>query len=116
MAFKDFDFQSALCFCCSTNHVDPDGEQMLCDRQILGKCIVEWFGSIANFEEQVRRYTEERGLDVRMGPTSNIVQEKGHWSTQVDRMLMIFGHIWWTNDVGVHWILSIRNVQMASRF
>eukprot|EP00438_Fugacium_kawagutii_P030242 Skav219535 [mRNA] locus=scaffold30:795072:796496:- [translate_table: standard] len=41
--------------CCTVGHRDPiTGTELICDRDILVKCIFEWFGSIENFDKEVQ--------------------------------------------------------------
>eukprot|EP00438_Fugacium_kawagutii_P014819 Skav234793 [mRNA] locus=scaffold69:145638:146855:+ [translate_table: standard] len=41
--------------CCTLGHREPvSGRVLPCDRSILMKCIVEWFGSIDNFDKEVQ--------------------------------------------------------------
>eukprot|EP00438_Fugacium_kawagutii_P029235 Skav229570 [mRNA] locus=scaffold568:670992:672521:+ [translate_table: standard] len=41
--------------CCTLGHKDPDsGAVLICDRDVLMKCIVEWFGSTENFDKEVQ--------------------------------------------------------------
>mmetsp|Transcript_70245 Transcript_70245/g.164501 ORF Transcript_70245/g.164501 Transcript_70245/m.164501 type:complete len:524 (+) Transcript_70245:65-1636(+) len=47
---RDFRMDSATCYCCSSGHEN----RMLCDRQIIERCIVEWFGSLENFEQTIQ--------------------------------------------------------------
>ncbi|CAE7767984.1 unnamed protein product [Symbiodinium sp. CCMP2592] len=49
-----FAFADTRCHCCSVNHLRRDGTKMLCDREILQKCIRSWFGSIDNFDKSVQ--------------------------------------------------------------
>lgn len=49
-----FTAKESLCWCCSAGHKDADGESIVCDRQIVFRCIVTWFGSLENFETRVR--------------------------------------------------------------
>ncbi|CAE7508979.1 ANK1, partial [Symbiodinium necroappetens] len=49
-----FTAKESLCWCCSADHKDADGESIVCDRQIVFRCIVTWFGSLENFETRVR--------------------------------------------------------------
>lgn len=51
---QGFSFMEASCWCCSINHQGPRGETVPCDRDIIGKCIQHWFGSIEKFEELVQ--------------------------------------------------------------
>lgn len=57
---KEFELERASCECCTLNHVSPEGELMACDRKILGTCIEQWFGSVAEFEGRVRAEMETR--------------------------------------------------------
>eukprot|EP00438_Fugacium_kawagutii_P006810 Skav218538 [mRNA] locus=scaffold2478:569595:571127:- [translate_table: standard] len=57
---KHFELQRASCWCCTSNHISPDGQPMPCDRKILSTCIQQWFGSVAEFERQVRAEMETR--------------------------------------------------------
>ena len=57
--FRTFRWHGVTCHCCSVNHLLPDGRPIPCDREILGTCIVEWFGSVEAFDESVR--TQVRG-------------------------------------------------------
>ena len=51
----NFSAESAKCFCCDVNHVDPyTGGRLICDRDIMLKCIGIWFGSPSRFDELVR--------------------------------------------------------------
>ena len=47
-------FDTALCQCCTSNHVAPSGARRMCDRKILGECVSMWFGSLASFEGTLR--------------------------------------------------------------
>lgn len=40
--------------CCRTNHLNEDGELIMCDRGIILQCIRLWFGSEEVFESCVR--------------------------------------------------------------
>lgn len=51
---KSFDMQKAQCYCCSVNHVSSSGPDLVCDREIIGQCISNWFDSMLNFNECVR--------------------------------------------------------------
>ncbi|CAE7422899.1 unnamed protein product [Symbiodinium sp. CCMP2592] len=43
-------FDSALCACCTRGHADG----LPCDRPILKRCMLTWFGSLESFESTVR--------------------------------------------------------------
>jgi len=50
-----FRVTDAMCWCCSVNHVDDEtGEPLVCDREIMLKCIGIWFGSNTDFESLVQ--------------------------------------------------------------
>ncbi|CAE7235112.1 unnamed protein product [Symbiodinium sp. CCMP2592] len=50
-----FRLTDAMCWCCTVNHVDDEtGEPLVCDREIMLKCIGIWFGSNADFESLVQ--------------------------------------------------------------
>ena len=49
-----FRIAQAQCYCCSLNHVDADGDEIACDREVMVRCISEWFGSVGNFEKSVQ--------------------------------------------------------------
>eukprot|EP00439_Symbiodinium_sp_Y106_P075139 s910_g14.t2 len=57
------------CYCCSVQHRDPvSGKDMeICDRRILRRCVVEWFGSVESFEHRVQHEV----LDVLTDQLSN---------------------------------------------
>ncbi|CAE7035316.1 unnamed protein product [Symbiodinium sp. CCMP2592] len=45
-----FSFEKAQCDCCERGR----HEGGLCDKDIIGKCVIAWFGSIESFENRVR--------------------------------------------------------------
>ena len=47
-------FDTALCDCCTNNHVTPSGAPSTCDRKILKVCLGIWFGSSESFERTLR--------------------------------------------------------------
>lgn len=51
---QNFSFADAKCFCCSVDHKGPEGESMLCDREVMRKCVQHWFGSVEDFEKSVQ--------------------------------------------------------------
>ena len=51
---QQFRLDDALSYCCTVGHVGPSGEQMLCDRLLVRRCIDNWFGSVDQFERTVR--------------------------------------------------------------
>ena len=61
--------ESAQCYCCSVQHRDPvSGKDMeICDRRVLRRCVVEWFGSVEAFEHRVQHEV----LDVLTDQLSN---------------------------------------------
>ncbi|CAE7443316.1 unnamed protein product [Symbiodinium natans] len=48
---KGFRLEDAKCHCCTKGHASPEE---LCDRKVMERCIVIWFGSVETFEERVR--------------------------------------------------------------
>ncbi|CAE7526110.1 unnamed protein product [Symbiodinium sp. CCMP2592] len=52
--FGSFTWQNVTCRCCSINHRDPKGNVIICDREILEECIVQWYGSVNQLELSVR--------------------------------------------------------------
>ena len=48
------------CSCCDMAHVDEQGRSMLCDREVVKKCMAIWFGSQESFEVYVRSEVLER--------------------------------------------------------
>ena len=50
-----FTVKESRCWCCNelTDHTD-EGEEVICDRQVVLRCIVTWFGTVESFEERVR--------------------------------------------------------------
>ncbi|CAE7439836.1 unnamed protein product, partial [Symbiodinium pilosum] len=51
---RNFKIEGSLCGCCEINHVSRTGEQIACDREVICRCIVAWFGSLERFEDHVR--------------------------------------------------------------
>ena len=52
---SNFKVADAVCGCCAAGHVhQKTGEPILCDREIILRCIVAWFGSLSSFEDTVR--------------------------------------------------------------
>jgi len=48
---REFRIVDAKCVCCDAGHVDARlGSAVICDREIVGECITEWFGSVDGFE------------------------------------------------------------------
>ncbi|CAE7340738.1 unnamed protein product [Symbiodinium necroappetens] len=62
---RDFRMDSATCYCCSSGHEN----RMLCDRQIIERCIVEWFGSLESFEQTIQT-TVSSALTQQLGKYS----------------------------------------------
>ena len=48
------------CSCCDMAHQDGEGSPMLCDREVVKKCMDIWFGSQESFELYVRSEVLER--------------------------------------------------------
>ncbi|CAE7364265.1 unnamed protein product [Symbiodinium sp. CCMP2592] len=51
---SSFTFEQATCDCCERGR----HERGLCDRDIIGRCVIAWFGSIGAFESRVRMEME----------------------------------------------------------
>jgi len=50
----EFRFDKAFSYCCSVGHRNPvTGDSLICDRQIVRRCVCEWFGSVEAFEARV---------------------------------------------------------------
>ena len=50
-----FRVATAESFCCSVEHRNPHSKDpMLCDREVMQRCINIWFGGIETFEQQVQ--------------------------------------------------------------
>ena len=50
-----FRVATAESFCCSVEHRHPHSKDpMLCDREVMQRCINTWFGGIETFEQQVQ--------------------------------------------------------------
>ena len=50
-----FRVATAEIFCCSVEHRNPHSKDpMLCDREVMQRCINIWFGGIETFEQQVQ--------------------------------------------------------------
>lgn len=50
---RNFRWEHAKCTCCERNHMTQEGPQP-CDKEVLEKCICNWFGSIEDFEQEVQ--------------------------------------------------------------
>ena len=52
---RNFTVADAVCGCCAAGHVHQQtGAPILCDREIILRCIVAWFGSLSRFEDAIR--------------------------------------------------------------
>eukprot|EP00439_Symbiodinium_sp_Y106_P048098 s4224_g6.t1 len=52
---KEFRVNNTKCHCCSVNHVDKSGNAIpFCDREVVLRCIRNWFGSEEAFEEEAK--------------------------------------------------------------
>ena len=52
---SNFTVEHAVSGCCAVNHVNPTtGKPIICDREIILRCVVAWFGSVSNFEANVQ--------------------------------------------------------------
>ena len=61
-----FRVEDAKCHCCSVGHQTQDGERIFCDREVILKCIQNWFGSVKEFEKCVQT-TVKDALTHRLG-------------------------------------------------
>ena len=52
--FRRFSWHAVTCACCAANHRAANGTRIPCDRAILEKCVVQWFGSVEALEACVR--------------------------------------------------------------
>ena len=52
--FRRFSWHAVTCECCAANHRAANGNRIPCDRVILEKCVVRWFGSVEALEACVR--------------------------------------------------------------
>ena len=51
----NFSISEVQCFCCQSNHVCPKtGKAIACDRLMIEKSIVDWFGDLSTFNMYVR--------------------------------------------------------------
>ena len=50
----NFTVQHAVSGCCAANHVTATGKPIMCDREIILRCVVGWFGSVSKFEANVQ--------------------------------------------------------------
>ncbi|CAE7843371.1 unnamed protein product [Symbiodinium microadriaticum] len=49
-----FVVNDSISHCCSVDHVSAAGTELACDRRVIFQCITTWFGSVEQFESQVR--------------------------------------------------------------
>ncbi|CAE7244748.1 ift122 [Symbiodinium sp. CCMP2592] len=61
--FRNFSMQKVKCYCCSVNHLDQAGKPMPCDKEIIADCIVEWYGSVEDFEVGVRTHVHDAFIE-----------------------------------------------------
>jgi len=61
--FRNFSLQKVKCYCCSVNHLDQAGKPIPCDKEILTDCIVEWYGSVEDFEVGVRTHVHDAFIE-----------------------------------------------------
>eukprot|EP00438_Fugacium_kawagutii_P007216 Skav218005 [mRNA] locus=scaffold2344:105858:107279:- [translate_table: standard] len=47
-------FDTAMCACCTTDHVDESGRPLMCDRLLVKECVGIWFDGLEEFERIVR--------------------------------------------------------------
>ena len=52
---QNFSIEHSSSGCCDMQHIDPQtGDPMICDRAVISRCIIAWFGSLQSFEDSVR--------------------------------------------------------------
>ena len=56
---RNFSFDNSKCYCCDVGHGE-DGDQIMCDRQILKGCVCTWFGREEVFEDFIRSKVMEK--------------------------------------------------------
>ena len=57
---QNFLIEHSSSSCCDMQHIDRrTGERMQCDRAVISRCIVAWFGSLQSFEDDVRGRVRE---------------------------------------------------------
>ena len=57
---QNFSIEHSSSGCCALQHIDPrTGYPILCDRAIISRCILAWFGSLQSFEDSVRGQVRE---------------------------------------------------------
>ncbi|CAE7662620.1 ANKRD52, partial [Symbiodinium sp. KB8] len=61
--FRTFSLQKVRCYCCSVNHLDKSGNSIPCDKEIIEDCIVEWYGSVEDFEVGVRTHVHDAFIE-----------------------------------------------------
>ena len=49
-----FTIERSFSQCCVDKHLDSNGQRILCDRDVILRCISAWFGSPEQFEDMVR--------------------------------------------------------------
>ena len=47
---QNFRLEDTKCNCCTLGHVGHDGRTLPCDREVVERCICNWFGSVEQFE------------------------------------------------------------------
>ena len=52
--FQSFGIEQTQCYCCSVSHKGKEGRTIMCDKEVMQKCIQHWFGSIEEFEKCVQ--------------------------------------------------------------
>ncbi|CAJ1460016.1 unnamed protein product [Effrenium voratum] len=55
---QNFQIADTTCSCCERNHKSADGTPLMCDREVLLRCIRVWFGSEEEFERSVQESTQ----------------------------------------------------------
>lgn len=99
---SSFCFEEAKCVCCERDH--PQG---FCDKEIIARCIVAWFGSIQHFEHRVQAEMEV-----------TLAQQLANAAFSYDRMVQaVIPWIWLQMDVSAShsgdWTVWTRWVELS---
>ena len=57
---RSFSFDDSRCHCCDVDHQRSDGNTLICDKQIIKKCVSIWFGCQDAFEDFVQTNVTEK--------------------------------------------------------
>ncbi|CAK9109422.1 unnamed protein product [Durusdinium trenchii] len=79
---QSFRVTDATCHCCTVDH---RGGAMHCDREVIQQCLVQWFGSIENFEKSVQTNVSEA-----------LLHQLGYFSFPISWMLACAAPVTWS--------------------